>query len=110
MPIIQPRKLLLGAAALLACTAPVSAQDVQSGIAAWQAGDYNAAVQQWRPLADAGNADAQFNLAQAYRLGRGAGVTGRGRGRSAVCTGRGRGSTRGGRGCSTGRPCSGGCS
>jgi hypothetical protein len=25
----------------------------------------------WRPLADAGNADAQFNLAQAYRLGRG---------------------------------------
>lgn len=71
MPIIQPRKLLLGAAALLVFSAPLAAQDVQSGIAAWQAGDYNAAVQQWRPLADAGNADAQFNLAQAYRLGRG---------------------------------------
>ncbi|XHS00486.1 hypothetical protein ACFB49_20840 [Sphingomonas sp. DBB INV C78] len=25
----------------------------------------------WRPLADAGNADAQYNLGQAYRLGRG---------------------------------------
>lgn len=71
MPIIQPRKLLLCAAALVAFAAPAAAQDVQSGIAAWQAGDYNAAVQQWRPLADAGNADAQFNLAQAYRLGRG---------------------------------------
>lgn len=73
MPIIQPRKLLLCAAALVAFAAPATAQDVQSGIAAWQAGDYNAAVQQWRPLADAGNADAQFNLAQAYRLGRGVG-------------------------------------
>ncbi len=71
MPIIQPRKYLICAAALLAFSAPAAAQDVQSGIAAWQAGDYNAAVQQWRPLADAGNADAQFNLAQAYRLGRG---------------------------------------
>jgi len=71
VPIIQPRKLWLCAAALVAFAAPAAAQDVQSGIAAWQAGDYNAAVQQWRPLADAGNADAQFNLAQAYRLGRG---------------------------------------
>lgn len=73
MPIILPRKLLLGATALIAFAAPAAAQDVQAGIAAWQAGDYNAAVQQWRPLADSGNADAQFNLAQAYRLGRGVG-------------------------------------
>jgi cell division septation protein DedD len=71
VPNIKPRKFLLCAAAFLSFTAPAAAQDVQSGITAWQAGDYAAAVQQWRPLADAGNADAQFNLAQAYRLGRG---------------------------------------
>lgn len=73
MSILQPRKLALCAAALitLAGATAASAQDVQTGIAAWQAGDYARAVAQWRPLADAGNADAQFNLGQAYRLGRG---------------------------------------
>ena len=33
--------------------------------------DYAAAVAIWRPLAEAGDADAAFNLGQAYRLGRG---------------------------------------
>ncbi len=50
--------------------APVLA-DVKAGVDAWTAGNYAAAVQQWRPLADKGDADAQFNLAQAYKLGRG---------------------------------------
>jgi len=71
---MQPRNLLLCTAALLgvaAGAAPAAAQDVQTGIAAWQAGNYEGAVAAWRPLAEAGNADAQFNLAQAYRLGRG---------------------------------------
>lgn len=71
MPILQPRKFLFCAAALVGLTGVSAAQDVQSGIAAWQSGDYAKAVTEWRPLADAGNADAQFNLAQAYRLGRG---------------------------------------
>lgn len=44
---------------------------VKSGVTAWQAGNYAGAVAIWRPLAQAGNADAQFNLAQAYRLGHG---------------------------------------
>ena len=57
------------AAALFAAAAP--AQTVKSGIEAWQRADYGAAVAAWRPLAEAGNADAAFNLAQAYRLGRG---------------------------------------
>jgi len=56
------------AAALLAQPAP---EGVQAGIAAWQAGDYASAVATWRPLAESGNADAQFNLGQAHRLGRG---------------------------------------
>lgn len=47
---------------------------VPEGIAAWQAGNYEQAVALWRPLAQAGNADAQFNLGQAYRLGRGVGI------------------------------------
>jgi len=45
--------------------------DVKAGVDAWSRGDYNGAVNQWRPDAIAGNPDAQFNLAQAYKLGRG---------------------------------------
>ena len=45
--------------------------DVKSGVDAWQRGDFRAAVSAWRDPAAAGDADAQFNLAQAYRLGRG---------------------------------------
>lgn len=45
--------------------------DVKAGVDAWQAGNYPAAVAEWRPLAIAGDADAQFNLGQAYKLGRG---------------------------------------
>jgi TPR repeat protein len=48
-----------------------SAQTVKQGIQAWQKGDYKAAVESWRPLADRGDPDALFNLAQAYRFGRG---------------------------------------
>ena len=59
-------------AALLAWAAPaIAAPDVKAGILAWSAGDHAKAVEIWRPLASAGNADAQFNLAQAYKLGRG---------------------------------------
>ncbi len=64
-------------AAAIALTAPVVAQQalsgpsVEAGFTAWQAGDYDAAVRNWRPLADRGDADAQFNLGHAYRLGRG---------------------------------------
>jgi TPR repeat protein len=44
---------------------------VKSGIDAWQRSDYAGAVAIWRPLAEKGDPDAEFNLAQAYRLGRG---------------------------------------
>jgi TPR repeat protein len=63
-------KLLL-MAAIAAGAAPAAAQSVKSGIEAWQRADYPAAVAIWRPLAEAGDADAAFNLGQAYRLGRG---------------------------------------
>lgn len=45
--------------------------DVNDGVAAWQRGDYAAAVAEWRGPAGQGDADAQFNMGQAYRLGRG---------------------------------------
>ena len=66
------RKLLVGAivASGLFATVPAYA-DVKAGVDAWAKGDYARAVGEWRPLAIAGNADAQFNLAQAYKLGRG---------------------------------------
>ena len=63
---------LAAAAGLLAMTAaPLAAQTVRDGILAWQRADYAAAVAIWRPLAEKGDADAAFNLGQAYRLGRG---------------------------------------
>lgn len=59
------------ALALAATCIPAGAQAVKAGIAAWQKGDYEGAVASWRPLARKGDADAAFNLGQAYRLGKG---------------------------------------
>src|SRR5437763_9500668 len=64
-------KYLVAAVLAAALAAPLSAQSVKAGIEAWQRADYSAAVGIWRPLAESGDADAQFNLGQAYRLGRG---------------------------------------
>jgi uncharacterized protein len=55
--------------AILAAT-PASA-DVKQGVDAWSAGDYPRAVKEWQGPAQAGDPDAMFNLAQAYKLGRG---------------------------------------
>ena len=62
--------LMIGAA-ILATAGAATAQNVKTGVDAWGRGDYKAAVEQWRGPALAGNADAQFNLGQAYKLGRG---------------------------------------
>ena len=60
---------LVAVAAMLAATPAVA--DVKTGVDAWDRGDFTTAVAEWRGLAVAGDADAQFNLAQAYKLGRG---------------------------------------
>ena len=65
------RKLLLGLMIGAAAALPTHAQSVRAGIDAWQKGDTAQAVAIWRPLAEKGDADAAFNLGQAYRLGRG---------------------------------------
>jgi tetratricopeptide (TPR) repeat protein len=53
----------------LAQTAQVD--PVKTGVEAWERGDYKSAVDRWRGPAVGGNPDAQFNLGQAYKLGRG---------------------------------------
>lgn len=62
---------LVAAIFMLGTASPLCAQSVRAGIEAWQKADYSTAVAIWRPLAEKGNADAAFNLGQAYRTGRG---------------------------------------
>ena len=38
---------------------------------AFDRADYQAALQEWRPLAEQGDADAQYNLGSMYHEGRG---------------------------------------
>ena len=61
-PLIAAMALVSGAPALA---------DVKGGVDAWAQGNYDAAIHEWRKPAERGDADAQFNLAQAYKLGRG---------------------------------------
>jgi TPR repeat protein len=58
-------------AVALLVAAPASSQSVKVGIDAWGAGRAEQAVAIWRPLAARGQADAAYNLGQAYKLGRG---------------------------------------
>ena len=65
--------LLLLAAALLsgAAAGPAAADLLADGATAYEAGDYAAAAEAWRPLAEGGDAKAQFNLGLLYETGRG---------------------------------------
>jgi hypothetical protein len=50
---------------------PTLSPDVKKGVIAWEKENWVEAVRLWRKAAEAGDADAQFNLGQAYKLGRG---------------------------------------
>ena len=50
---------------------PVAAQDYQRGMDAYNAGDYATALKEFRPLAEQGNADAQYHFGQMYEGGLG---------------------------------------
>jgi cell division septation protein DedD len=58
-----------------AAAAPVRAEppppSVRQGVELWRAGKWDDAVKMWQPFAEKGDADAMFNLGQAYKLGRG---------------------------------------
>ncbi|MEZ5680380.1 MAG: SPOR domain-containing protein [Erythrobacter sp.] len=62
--------VVVAGGALLGLAMPALA-DVKAGVDAWSRGDYATAVREWAGPAEQGDPDAQFNLAQAYRLGRG---------------------------------------
>jgi len=59
------------ALALALTPAPGLAQDFEAGLAAYDRGDYDTALQEWRPLAAQGVASAQYNLGWMYAQGRG---------------------------------------
>lgn len=67
---MKPFWIAMSALAIGAAAVPALA-DVKAGVDAWQQGDYSRAIGEWRPLAQAGDPDAQFNMGQAYKLGRG---------------------------------------
>ena len=62
-------KLAVATSVSIAAFQPVSA-DVKDGVEAYARGEFEKAVAEWRGPALAGDADAQFNLGQAYKLGR----------------------------------------
>lgn len=55
----------------LLLTIPVAAQDFKTGLEAYDRGDFAAAIEQWRPLAEQGDARAQFNLGVIHFNGQG---------------------------------------
>lgn len=58
-------------AALGVILSPAALADTKAGVDAWTRGDFPAAVKEWQAGAANGDADAQFNLGQAYKLGKG---------------------------------------
>ena len=56
---------------LMTLSSPLAAQDFQKGLAAAQADDFANALQEWKPLAKAGNSLAQYNLGKMYHNGEG---------------------------------------
>lgn len=62
-------KLLIAMAAMTLSTAAMA--DVQDGLSAWNAGDYETATRIWTPMAANGDADAMFYMGQAFRFGKG---------------------------------------
>lgn len=61
--------LLLATTAAMAATPALA--DVRAGVEAWTRGDYARAIKEWQGPAERGDPDAQFDMAQAYKLGRG---------------------------------------
>ena len=63
--------ICLTIALLLAHVGMSWSADFQKGLAAAKSGDFATALREWKPLAEQGNAAAQYNLGQMYRRGQG---------------------------------------
>lgn len=69
----RPARLAWLTLLLLLVAAPASA-DFQTGLTAYQRGDYATALREWTPAAEAGNATAQLYLGLMYERGQGVGA------------------------------------
>ena len=58
-------------AGIMSAGQTVLTADFDKGFRAYQAGDYAAAIEEWHPLAEAGDTDAQFALGVMYEKGEG---------------------------------------
>ena len=56
---------------VLAAAAPAAADDLADGLAAYERGDYQAALAAWLPLAKRGDAEAQYRVGRIYYYGTG---------------------------------------
>ncbi len=65
-----PKRLAIAAALMATLAAPAWA-GIEEGYDAYERGDYAAAFREWLPLAEAGSAEAQFNIAVMFQKGRG---------------------------------------
>jgi uncharacterized protein len=65
--------LLVGGLIALALIGLASAGPLEDSVAAYRQGDFAAAMRLLRPLADAGDAKAEFHLGRMYTLGEGVG-------------------------------------
>lgn len=59
-------KAIFAAMLLALASLPSVAQDFNAGLAAYQSGDYATMLEEWKPLADQGDALTQFNLGVLY--------------------------------------------
>ena len=64
-------RIILTTIAFVILATPSWAGDFDKGMEAINNGDYATALQEWTPLADQGDAVAQYNLGQMYRMGHG---------------------------------------
>jgi TPR repeat protein len=64
-------KLLSALPALVMLAAPVLAGDFAKGLSAYEKGDYATALNEWRPLAEQGDAPSECNLGLLYYDGHG---------------------------------------
>ena len=56
---------------MLVLAAPLGAQDFTKGLQAFEAGDFAAAVKEWKPLAESGDSSAQNSMGNLYYNGQG---------------------------------------
>ena len=66
--------MLVFALAVTVVLSMAQAHDYNDGLQAARTGDYDTAVMKWKPLAEQGDAMAQFNMALMYHRGLGVGI------------------------------------